>query len=50
MPCQHCEQARIAVHTAQVEMEHKDRVIADLKAKLAEAERKVKDAEKGKKK
>lgn len=50
MTCQACNQNALALHTALIEREHDAMVIADLKAKLAESERKVKDGEKGSRK
>lgn len=36
--CAECNRRELAVHTAQLELQHKDVVIAELQRKLAEAE------------
>jgi hypothetical protein len=47
--CPECARAEIFVHTARLEREHDREVIEALKAKLAEAERALRQQQKGKK-
>lgn len=46
--CGECERSAIAVSTAKLEREHDAMVIDDLKRKLAEAERRLRELEKKK--
>jgi hypothetical protein len=46
--CAECARAEIYVHTARLEREHDREVIEALKAKLAEAERALRQQQKGK--
>jgi hypothetical protein len=46
--CAECARAEIFVHTARLEREHDREVIEALKAKLAEAERALRQQQKGK--
>jgi hypothetical protein len=40
-PCPECERTRIALHTAQIEAEHRERVITALKAQVENLEAQV---------